>query len=115
MDDLVLIGALSGPEIQHLVHQPTIAEVLRIDHAAVSKFHTLTRIVHPSKVKVECGLDNTENNRNRIPVMLRSKATNEPVQDIESSIRPQGNKVTGINHSRNSGLSQKQKLWKYTD
>ena len=91
MDDLVLIRALSGPEVQHLVHQPTIAEVFGIDHAAVSEFHTLTRVVYPSKVKVKCGLNNPEDNRNRIPVMLRSKATNEPVQDIESSIRSQGN------------------------
>lgn len=112
---LLVARTPSPPEVEHLVHQPALAEILRIDNAATAELYPLARVVHPGKVNIERRLNDAEYIRKGVPELLLPKPAHEPIQDVESPVGSQRKKVVGVDHGGNGGLTQKQELRKYAD
>jgi hypothetical protein len=63
-------------------------------------------------------LDDAENNSDRSGIeflkAVFSKAV-DPIEDVETSIRTEGEEVKGVDNGGNSSLAEKEELWENAD
>ena len=90
-------------------HQPPSTEVFRVDDPTSSKLDSLSGPVYPGKVDVKGSLNDAENRGYGIEITFRG-CSDYPVEDIEATIRAQGNEVKGVDDSWYCCLPQQQEL-----
>jgi len=78
-----------SPKHSQSPQQPALPEIIRVHNASISKLHSLTGVIHPGEIHVECSLYHAEEVWDWIPMLLRTEASDQPVQDVECSVGPQ--------------------------
>lgn len=98
------------------VQQPAPAQVVGVDDGAVSQLDALPRPVDPGEVEVQRGLDEAEDDRDRVgrPVVDVQLAP-DPVQDVQAAIGAEEEDVEGGDDGWDGGLPEEEELWEDAD
>lgn len=82
----------------------------------MSKLDSLSAVIHPCEIDVECCLNNTENNRDWVwSAVIDVKSAPNPVQNVKSTIHAQRKKIVTVDDCGNSCLAEKEELWQHAD
>jgi hypothetical protein len=90
-------------------HQEALAQIVRVNYASASQLDSLAAVIHPGEVNVEGGLNNAEDDANRVEEMLCG-TSNNPIEDIECTVPAKCYEIVTVDDGRYGRLAQKQKL-----
>ena len=91
--------------IEDTVHEEAFSQVVGIHDGAASELDSLSCVVYPSKVDIECCLYDSKDDGDGL-WLVRGEHAIDPIEDIEATIGSQCDKVEGIDDGWYSGLSQ---------
>lgn len=96
--------------------QPSAAQVVGVDDAAVAQLDALARPVDPGEVDVEGGLDDAEDDGDGAGLPhVCVELVQEPVDDIEGAVGAEEDDVERGDDGWDGGLAEKEELWEHAE
>lgn len=91
--------------------EPAAREVVGVDDAAVAQLDALPRPVHPGEVEVEGGLDDAEDDRDRVRLLVVGvELLEDPVEQVEAAVGAEEDDVEGGDDGGDGGLAEEEEL-----
>ena len=115
---LVIVVDFAGERLasEDASQQPTAAQVIGVDDAAVAQLDALAGPVDPGKVEVEGRLDDAEDDRDRVWLFhVCVELAQEPVDEVEAAVGAQEDNVEGGDDGRDGGLAEEEELREHAD